>query len=149
MFASADSIKSFLLAVQVAFLLIMFLLVMFSFLLTEIESADYPNRHVVANLQSQHLRRSLKRQGADFEQPDSKKSKSTEPQKTSIPAALRPSSAGVTPDVHQSPFLDTPPATPLHLPKAASHPDVTPDTSKQPSVAPTPPSSFSATPTVT
>ncbi|GKC41760.1 hypothetical protein Tco_1059482 [Tanacetum coccineum] len=40
MFASADSIKSFLLAVQVAFLLIMFLLVMFSFLLTEIESAD-------------------------------------------------------------------------------------------------------------
>ncbi|GKD32005.1 hypothetical protein Tco_1242783, partial [Tanacetum coccineum] len=41
MFASADSIKSFLLAVQVTFLLIMFLLVMFSFLLTEIESADY------------------------------------------------------------------------------------------------------------
>ncbi|GJR41527.1 hypothetical protein Tco_1309630 [Tanacetum coccineum] len=38
---SADSIKSFLLIVQVAFLLIMFLLVMFSFLLTEIESADY------------------------------------------------------------------------------------------------------------
>ncbi|GJV98055.1 hypothetical protein Tco_1549632 [Tanacetum coccineum] len=38
---SADSIKSFLLTVQVAFLLIMFLLVMFSFLLTEIESADY------------------------------------------------------------------------------------------------------------
>ncbi|GKB13958.1 hypothetical protein Tco_0847881 [Tanacetum coccineum] len=42
MFASTDSIKSFLLAVQVAFLLIMFLLVMFSFLLTEIESADCP-----------------------------------------------------------------------------------------------------------
>ncbi|GKD14618.1 hypothetical protein Tco_1199025, partial [Tanacetum coccineum] len=41
MFASVDSIKSFLLAVQVTFLLIMFLLVMFSFLLTEIESADY------------------------------------------------------------------------------------------------------------
>ncbi|GJT94819.1 hypothetical protein Tco_1090337 [Tanacetum coccineum] len=40
MFVSADGIKSFLLAVQVAFLLIMFLLVMFSFLLTEIESAD-------------------------------------------------------------------------------------------------------------
>ncbi|GKC91497.1 hypothetical protein Tco_1152146 [Tanacetum coccineum] len=39
-FVSADGIKSFLLAVQVAFLLIMFLLVMFSFLLTEIESAD-------------------------------------------------------------------------------------------------------------
>ncbi|GKF33151.1 hypothetical protein Tco_0106351, partial [Tanacetum coccineum] len=37
---SADGIKSFLLAVQVAFLLIVFLLVMFSFLLTEIESAE-------------------------------------------------------------------------------------------------------------
>ncbi|GJZ83556.1 hypothetical protein Tco_0648729, partial [Tanacetum coccineum] len=32
---------------------------------------------------------------------------------------------------------------------ASSHPDVTPDTSKQPSVAPTPPSDLSATPTVT
>ncbi|GJU30897.1 putative ribonuclease H-like domain-containing protein [Tanacetum coccineum] len=106
-------------------------------------------RHALDNLQSQHLRRSLKRQGADLEQPDSKKSKSTEPQKTSVPAASRPSSAGVTPDVHQSPFVDTPPATPPHSPKASSHPDVTPDTSKQPSVAPTPPSGFSATPTVT
>ncbi|GKA45750.1 hypothetical protein Tco_0738546 [Tanacetum coccineum] len=106
-------------------------------------------RHALANLQSQHLRRSLKRQGADLEQPDSKKSKSTEPQKTSVPAASRPSSAGVTPDVHQSPFVDTPPASPPHSPKASSHPDVTPDTSKQPSVAPTPPSGFSATPTVT
>ncbi|GKD98817.1 hypothetical protein Tco_1382714 [Tanacetum coccineum] len=106
-------------------------------------------RHAVANLQSQHLRRSLKRQGADLEQPDSKKSKSTEPQKTSVPAASRPSSAGVTPDVHQSPFVDTSPATPPHSPKASSHPDVTPDTSKQPSVAPKPPSGFSATPTVT
>ncbi|GKF20535.1 hypothetical protein Tco_0069173, partial [Tanacetum coccineum] len=41
MFASADSIKLFLLVVQVTFMLIMFLLDMFSFLLTEIESADY------------------------------------------------------------------------------------------------------------
>ncbi|GJY90602.1 hypothetical protein Tco_0505798 [Tanacetum coccineum] len=50
MFASADSIKSFLLAVQVTFLLIMFLLVMFSFLLTEIESADYVSAgHVLTN----------------------------------------------------------------------------------------------------
>ncbi|GJT03342.1 hypothetical protein Tco_0824511 [Tanacetum coccineum] len=106
-------------------------------------------KHALANLQSQHLRRSLKRQGANLEQPDLKKSKSTEPQKTSVPAASRPSSAGVTPDVHQSPFVDTPPATPPHSPKASSHPDVTPDTSKQPSVAPTPPSGFSATPTVT
>ncbi|GJX52551.1 hypothetical protein Tco_0280920 [Tanacetum coccineum] len=61
----------------------------------------------------------------------------------------RPSSAGVTPEVHQSPFVDTLLATPLHSPKASSHPDVTPDTSKQPSVAPTPPSDLSATPTVT
>ncbi|GJX06471.1 hypothetical protein Tco_0194403 [Tanacetum coccineum] len=106
-------------------------------------------RHAAANLLSQHLRRSLKRQGAYLEQPDSKKSKSTEPQKTFVPAASRPSSAGVTPDVHHSPFVDTPPATPAHSPKASSHPDVTTDTSKQPSVAPTPPSDFSATPTVT
>ncbi|GKB31384.1 hypothetical protein Tco_0870785 [Tanacetum coccineum] len=106
-------------------------------------------RHALANLQSQHLRRSLKRQGADLEQPNSKKSKSTEPQKTSVPAASRPSSAGVTPDVHQSPFVDTPPTTPPHSPKALSHPNVTPDTSKQPSVAPTPPSGFLAIPTVT
>ncbi|GJX91058.1 putative reverse transcriptase, RNA-dependent DNA polymerase [Tanacetum coccineum] len=69
---------------------------------------------------NRNTRRSLKRPGADVEQPDSKKSKSTKPQKTSIPAASRPSSA-----------------------------DVTPDTSKQPSVAPTPPSGFLATPTVT
>ncbi|GJS85943.1 putative ribonuclease H-like domain-containing protein [Tanacetum coccineum] len=78
-------------------------------------------RHALANLQSQHLRRSLKRQGADLDQPDSKKSKSTEPQKTYVPAASRPS----------------------------THPDVTPDTSKQPYIAPTPPSGFLATPTVT
>ncbi|GKD96208.1 hypothetical protein Tco_1380105, partial [Tanacetum coccineum] len=95
-------------------------------------------RHAVANLQSQHLRRSLKRQGADLEQPDSKKSNTTEPQKTSVPAASRPSSAGVPSAVHQSPFVDTPPATPTHSPKASSHPDVTHDTSVDPPVAPTP-----------
>ncbi|GKG43466.1 hypothetical protein Tco_0480150, partial [Tanacetum coccineum] len=106
-------------------------------------------RNVVADLQAQNLRRSLKRPGADVEQPDSKKSKSTKPQKTYVPAASRPSSTGVTPDVHQSPFVDTPPASPPHSPTASSHPDVTPDTSKQPSVAPTPPSGFSSTPTVT
>ncbi|GJV02166.1 hypothetical protein Tco_1335735 [Tanacetum coccineum] len=95
-------------------------------------------RNAAADLQAQNLRRSLKRQGADLEQPDSKKSKSTEPQKTSVPAASRPSSAGVTPDVHQSPFVDTPPASPPHSPKASSHPDVTPVTSVDPPVAPTP-----------
>ncbi|GKF97858.1 hypothetical protein Tco_0293679, partial [Tanacetum coccineum] len=36
-------------------------------------------KHAVANLHIQYLRRSLKRQGADLEQPNSKKSKSTEP----------------------------------------------------------------------
>ncbi|GKE54228.1 hypothetical protein Tco_1489384, partial [Tanacetum coccineum] len=51
---------------------------------------------------------------------------------TLVPAATY---AGVTPDVHQSPFIDTPP----HLPKASSHPDVTPATSVDPTVAPTPP----------
>ncbi|GKG44236.1 hypothetical protein Tco_0485674, partial [Tanacetum coccineum] len=79
--------------------------------------------------------RSLKRQGADLDQPDSKKSKSTEPQKTYVPVASRPSYAGVTPDVHQSPFVDTLPATPPHSPKASSHPDVTPDTSVDPPVS--------------
>ncbi|GJW01028.1 hypothetical protein Tco_1556279 [Tanacetum coccineum] len=106
-------------------------------------------RHALANLQSQHLRKSLKRQGADLDHLDSKKSKSTEPQKTSVPAASKPSSASVTPVVHQSPFVDTPPATPPHSPRVSSHPDVPPDTSKQPSVAPTPLSGFSTTPTVT
>ncbi|GJT02162.1 S-adenosyl-L-methionine-dependent tRNA 4-demethylwyosine synthase [Tanacetum coccineum] len=47
MFVSADGTKWFLLAVQVAFLLIMFLLVMFSFLLTDIESADLNYRHPI------------------------------------------------------------------------------------------------------
>ncbi|GJU19879.1 hypothetical protein Tco_1153221 [Tanacetum coccineum] len=47
MFVSADGTKWFLLAVQVAFLLIMFLLVMFSFLLTDIESADLNYRLVI------------------------------------------------------------------------------------------------------
>ncbi|GJR67048.1 hypothetical protein Tco_0013113 [Tanacetum coccineum] len=101
-------------------------------------------RHALDKAQSQRteenrtLRESLKRQGADLEQPDSKKYKSTEPQKISVPAASRPSYAGVTSDVHQSPFVDTPPTTPPHSPRASSHPDVTPDTSTQPFVAPTP-----------
>ncbi|GKG40309.1 hypothetical protein Tco_0467086, partial [Tanacetum coccineum] len=89
-------------------------------------------------MQAQNLRRSLKRPGADVEQPGSKKSKSSTAPQTPIPAASHQSSTSVTPDVHQSPFVDTPPATPSHSPKASSHPDVTPDTSKQPTVAPTP-----------
>ncbi|GJW18599.1 hypothetical protein Tco_0026035 [Tanacetum coccineum] len=40
--------------------------------------------------------------------------------------------------LHQSPFIDTPPATHPHLPKVSLHPDVTHDTSVDPPVAPTP-----------
>ncbi|GKB05455.1 hypothetical protein Tco_0833650, partial [Tanacetum coccineum] len=79
------------------------------------------------------LKRSLKRPGADVEQPGSKKSKSSAAPQTTVPAAT---SAGVTSDVHQSPFVDTPP----HSPKASSHPDVpSVATSDDPTVAPTPP----------
>ncbi|GKA69180.1 hypothetical protein Tco_0775244, partial [Tanacetum coccineum] len=79
-------------------------------------------RNAAANLQAQNLRRSLKRLGVDVEQPRSKKSKSSAALQTPVPAATHQSSAGVTPDVHQSPFVDTPP----HSPKVSSHPDVTP-----------------------
>ncbi|GJV89876.1 hypothetical protein Tco_1533814 [Tanacetum coccineum] len=89
-------------------------------------------RNAVADLQAQNLRRSLKRPGADVEQPGSKKSKSSAAPQTPVHAAT---SAGVTPDVHESPFVDTPP----HSPKASSHPDVPPATSVDPTVAPTPP----------
>ncbi|GKE07385.1 hypothetical protein Tco_1399403, partial [Tanacetum coccineum] len=58
---------------------------------------------------------------------------------TPVPAASHQSSAGVTPGVHQSPFVDTPPVTPPYSPKVSSHSDVTPDTSIDPMVAPTPP----------
>ncbi|GJS74990.1 ribonuclease H-like domain-containing protein [Tanacetum coccineum] len=77
-------------------------------------------RHALDNLQAQNLRRSLKRPGADVEQPGSKKSKSSAAPQTPVPAASHQSSAGVTPDVHQSPFVDTPPATPPHSPKTYS-----------------------------
>ncbi|GKD80904.1 hypothetical protein Tco_1347743, partial [Tanacetum coccineum] len=94
--------------------------------------------HALDNLQAQNLRRSLKRPGADVEQPGSKKSKSSTAPQTPVPDASHQSSAGVTPDVHQSPFVDTPSATPPHSPKASSHPDVTHATSVDPPVAPTP-----------
>ncbi|GKG62633.1 hypothetical protein Tco_0634406, partial [Tanacetum coccineum] len=77
--------------------------------------------------------------GADVEQPESKKSKSSAAPQTLVPATSHQSSAGVTLDVHQSPFVSTPPATPPHSPKVSSHPDVPPDTSIDPTVAPTPP----------
>ncbi|GJX22363.1 hypothetical protein Tco_0226808 [Tanacetum coccineum] len=86
-------------------------------------------RNAAADLQAQNLRRSLKRPGADVEQPESKKSKSSAPPPTPVPAASHQSSAGVTTNVHRSPFVDTPPATPPHSPKASSHLDAIPNTS--------------------
>ncbi|GJV46305.1 hypothetical protein Tco_1430841 [Tanacetum coccineum] len=85
-------------------------------------------RNAAADLQAQNLRRSLKRPGADVEQPGSKKSKSSAAPQTPVPAASHQSSAGVTTNVHQSPFVDSPLSTPT----------VTPDTSVDPPVAPTP-----------
>ncbi|GKE09059.1 hypothetical protein Tco_1412610 [Tanacetum coccineum] len=106
-------------------------------------------RHAVENLQTQILRRSIKRPGADLDQPTSKKSKSNEAQNTSVPPASNPSTAGVP--SNPSPFVDTPPhspeVTPVSPPKpsaaapsnASSHPDVPPETSVDPTVTPTPP----------
>ncbi|GJZ16670.1 hypothetical protein Tco_0552793 [Tanacetum coccineum] len=89
-------------------------------------------RHALDNLQAQNLRRSLKRPGADVEQLGSKKLKPSAAPQPLVPAAT---SVGVTPDVHQSPFIDTPP----HSPTVSSHPDVIHDTSVDPPVAPTSP----------
>ncbi|GJR73348.1 anticodon-binding aminoacyl-tRNA synthetase, class 1a [Tanacetum coccineum] len=56
-------------------------------------------RNDVADLQAHNLRRSLKRPGADVEQPGSKKSKSSAAPQTPVPAAT---SAGVTPDTYSN-----------------------------------------------
>ncbi|GJX37648.1 putative ribonuclease H-like domain-containing protein [Tanacetum coccineum] len=93
-------------------------------------------RHAVENLQTQILRRSIKRPGADLDQPTSKKSKSNKAQHTSVKPASNPSTAGVP--SNPSPFVDTPPhspeVTPVSPPKpsdaapsaAASHTEVPP-----------------------
>ncbi|GJU28248.1 hypothetical protein Tco_1166869, partial [Tanacetum coccineum] len=93
-------------------------------------------RHAVENLQTQILRRSIKRPGADLDKPTSKKSKSNEAQHTSVPSESNPSTAGVP--SNPSPFVDTPPHspefTPVSPPKpsdaapsvAASHTEVPP-----------------------
>ncbi|GJU76115.1 hypothetical protein Tco_1273185 [Tanacetum coccineum] len=60
-------------------------------------------RHAVENLQTQILRRSIKRPGADLDQPTSKKSKSNEAQHTSVPPASSLSIAGVPSTVGVSP----------------------------------------------
>ncbi|GJU83575.1 hypothetical protein Tco_1285940 [Tanacetum coccineum] len=70
---------------------------------------------------------------------ESKKSKSSAATQTHVPSTTHQSSVGVPTNVHQSPFVDTPPGTPPYSPKASSQPDVTPDTSVDPTVAPTPP----------
>ncbi|GJQ99566.1 hypothetical protein Tco_0522551 [Tanacetum coccineum] len=69
--------------------------------------------------------RSLKRPGADVEQPGSKKSKSSTAPQTPVPTVSHQSSAGVTPDVHQSPFVATSTSNLPPSPNASSHPDVT------------------------
>ncbi|GKB42685.1 hypothetical protein Tco_0887627, partial [Tanacetum coccineum] len=81
-------------------------------------------RNVVADLQAQNLRRSLKRPGANVEQPESKKSKSSATPQTPVPAASHQSSAGVTTNVHQSPFVDSPPSTPAATPDTSVDPPV-------------------------
>ncbi|GJY83957.1 hypothetical protein Tco_0497333 [Tanacetum coccineum] len=70
-------------------------------------------RNAAADLQAQNLRRSLKRPGADVEQPESKKSKSSAAPQTPVPAASHQSSAGVTTNVHQS-LLSSGPRTRSH-----------------------------------
>ncbi|GJV50375.1 hypothetical protein Tco_1440587 [Tanacetum coccineum] len=81
-------------------------------------------RNAAADLQAQNLRRSLKRPGADVEQPGSKKSKSSVVPQTPVPDASHQSSAGVTTNVHQSPFVDSPPSTPAATPDTFVDPPV-------------------------
>ncbi|GJR23514.1 hypothetical protein Tco_0972041 [Tanacetum coccineum] len=77
-------------------------------------------RHAVETLQTQILRRSIKRPGADLDQPTSKKSKSNEAQHTSVPPATNPSTAGVP--SNPSPFFDTPPHSPEVTPVSPTKP---------------------------
>ncbi|GJT72969.1 hypothetical protein Tco_1032255 [Tanacetum coccineum] len=60
-------------------------------------------RTAVAELQSQNIRRSLKRPGADLEQASSKKSKPTEAPKSSVPDESQQPSAEVPPTATQQP----------------------------------------------
>ncbi|GJY32473.1 hypothetical protein Tco_0416942 [Tanacetum coccineum] len=88
-------------------------------------TADLLDLTALDNLQARNLRRSLKRPGADVEQPGSKKSKSSTAPQTPVPTVSHQSSAGVTPDVHQSPFVATSTSNLPPSPNASSHPDVT------------------------
>ncbi|GJT40762.1 putative ribonuclease H-like domain-containing protein [Tanacetum coccineum] len=59
---------------------------------------------------------------ADVEQPGSKRSKSSATPQTHVPAATHQSSAGVPTNVHQSPFVDSPPSTPAATPNTSVDP---------------------------
>ena len=69
-------------------------------------------RHAVENLQTQSLRKAIKRGGDNLEQSDAKKVKPNEATESSIPPAS--STAGGPTNV--SPFLDTPPVSPTGSP---------------------------------
>ncbi|GKE19975.1 hypothetical protein Tco_1431487, partial [Tanacetum coccineum] len=106
-------------------------------------------RHAVENLQTQTLRRSIKRPSADLDQPTSKKSKSNVAQHTSVPPASNPSTADATftTGVSSTKPSDVAPFA------ATSHTEVPPDVPQMSSAAvpptATPPSSnFSTPPTV-
>ncbi|GKF12607.1 hypothetical protein Tco_0050533, partial [Tanacetum coccineum] len=79
------------------------------------------------------LRRSIKRPGADLDQPTSKKSKSNEAPHTSVP----PHSPEVTPVSPPKPFDAAPSAAAPS--NASSHPDVPHETSVDPTITSTPP----------
>ncbi|GJS99218.1 putative ribonuclease H-like domain-containing protein [Tanacetum coccineum] len=91
-------------------------------LITERRRKFEAQRNVVADLQSQNLKRSLKRPGADVEQPKSKKSKSSAAPQTLVSAASHQSSAGVPTNVHQSPFVASLPSTPAATPDTSVDP---------------------------
>ncbi|GJS24473.1 hypothetical protein Tco_0453105 [Tanacetum coccineum] len=96
--------------------------------------------HAVENLQTQTLRRSIKRPGADLDQPTSRKSKSNEAQHTSIPPASSPSIAGVPLTAGVSPTKPSDAAPFVGVPQMSS--------AAIPPTATLPPSGFSTPPNV-
>ncbi|GJV32743.1 hypothetical protein Tco_1393143 [Tanacetum coccineum] len=79
-------------------------------------------RTAVAELQSQNIRRSLKRPGADLEQASSKKSKPTEAPKSSVPDESQQPSAEVPPAATQKPSeFSSQPTVPSAEPRTHSY----------------------------
>ncbi|GJS07840.1 reverse transcriptase domain-containing protein [Tanacetum coccineum] len=79
-------------------------------------------RTVAADLQSQNIRRSLKRPGADLEQASSKKSKPTEALKSSVPDESQQPSAKVPPTATQQPSeFSSQPTVPSAEPRTHSY----------------------------